>query len=151
MHITSNLALISINGTLFFQLVSFLVFLFIINQLMFRPLRNVMDERDSHIQKIELDIADKEKEFQSVTDQLKQQEATVKSEAFALQHEIEDAGSRQANEILVSIRQEIEAIRETTQKEVDAQISQARKDLGKESEALVIDIMEKMLDRRLVR
>jgi F-type H+-transporting ATPase subunit b len=151
MHIASNIALISINGTLFFQLVSFLVFLFIINRLMFRPLQNVMDERDSHVQKIELDIADNEKEFQSMTDQLKQQESTAKNEAFALQQEIEDAGSRQADEILVSVRQEIEALKETAQKKVDAQISEARKDLGKESEALAIDIMEKMLDRRLVR
>jgi F-type H+-transporting ATPase subunit b len=151
MHIASNIALISINGTLFFQLVSFLVFLFIINRLMFRPLKNVMDERDSHVQKIELDIADNEKEFQSMTDQLKQQESTAKNEAFALQQEIEDAGSRQADEILVSVRQEIEALKETAQKKVDAQISEARKDLGKESEALAIDIMEKMLDRRLVR
>jgi len=151
MEITSKILLISINETLLFQLVSFLVFLFIINRIMFRPLRNVMGERDSHIQKIELDIADKEKEFQSVTDQLKQQEASVKKESFALQQELEDAGSRQADEILVSVRKEIEAIKEATQKEVAAQISEARKDLSKESEALVIDIMEKMLDRRLVR
>lgn len=151
MHITSNIALISINGTLVFQLISFLLFLFIINRLMFRPLRNVIKERDSHIGKIEVDIADKEKEFQNVTDQLQQQESTVKSEAFLLQRELEDAGSRQAAEILDAARKEIETLKETAQKEVDALISEASKDLSKASEALAISIMEKILDRRLVQ
>lgn len=151
MHITSNIALISINGTLVFQLISFLLFLFIINRLMFRPLRNVIKERDSHIGKIEVDIADKEKEFQNVTDQLQQQESTVKSEAFLLQRELEDAGSQQAAEILAAARKEIATLKETAQKEVDALISEASKDLSKASEALAISIMEKILDRRLVQ
>ena len=151
MHITSNIALISINGTLAFQLISFLLFLFIINRLMFRPLRNVMEERDGHIGKIESDITDKEKEFQNVTDQLQQQESTVKKEAFLLQLELEDAGSRQAAEILDAARKEIATLKGAAQKKVDAQISEASKDLSKASEALAISIMEKMLDRRLVR
>ncbi len=151
MHITSNIALISINGTLVFQLISFLLFLFIINRLMFRPLRNVMEERDGHIRKIESDIADKEKEFQNVTDQLQQQESTVKSEAFLLQQELEDAGSRQAAEILDAARKEIETLKAAAQNKVDAQISEASKDLSKASEALAISIIEKILDRRLVQ
>ncbi len=151
MHIISNIALISINGTLVFQLISFLLFLFIINRLMFRPLRNVMEERDSHIGKIEVDIADKEKEFQNVTDQLQQQESTVKSEAFLLQRELEDAGSRQAAEILDAARKEIATLKKAGQKKVDAQISEASKDLSKASEALAVSIMEKVLDRRLVQ
>jgi F-type H+-transporting ATPase subunit b len=151
MHITSNIALISINGTLAFQLISFLLFLFIINRLMFRPLRNVMEERDGHIGKIELDIADKEKEFQNVTDQLQQKESTVKKEAFLLQLELEDAGNRQAAKILDVARKEIETLKAAAQKKVDAQISEAGKDLSRASEALAISIMEKMLDRRLVQ
>lgn len=151
MHITSNIALISINGTLIFQLISFLLFLFIINRLMFRPLRDVMKERDGHIGQIESDIADKEKEFQNVTAQLQQQESAVKKEAFLLQQELEDAGSRQAAEILDAARKEIETLKQRAQKEVEAQISEASKDLSKASESLASSIMEKLLDRRLVQ
>ena len=49
MHIVSNIALISINETLIIQLVSFLIFLFLINRIMFRPLSHVMVERENHL------------------------------------------------------------------------------------------------------
>ena len=150
MHITSNIALISINGTLFFQLISFLLFLFIINRLMFRPLRDVMSERDNHIEKVQQDIVDTDNELKNLTNQLQQEESAVKDEAFELKQELESAGSQQAAEIFVSAKEEIETLKERAQKEVEAQISEARKDMGKESEALAVSIMEKMLDRRLV-
>ncbi len=150
MHIASNVALISINATLFFQLISFLIFLFVINRLMFRPLRNVMGERDNHIDKIQKDIIDTKNEFESLTNQLQQKESAVKDDAFNLQKEIEDTGKQQVNEILNSARQEIETLKDRAQKEVDTQISEARKDVIKESEALAVSIIEKVLDRRLV-
>lgn len=150
MHIASNVALISINATLFFQLISFLIFLFVINRLMFRPLRNVMGERDNLINKIQQDIVDTKNEFENLTSQLQQQESAVKNEAFKLQKEIEDTGKQQVVEILNSTRQEIETLKDRAQKEVDTQISEARKDVIKESETLTVSIIEKMLDRRLV-
>ena len=150
MHIASNVALISINATLFFQLISFLIFLFIINRLMFRPLRNVMDERDNHIDKIQQDIVDTKNEFENLTNQLQQQESAVKGEAFKLQKEIEDTGQQKAAEILNSAIQEIETLKDRAQKAVDTQISEARKDAIRESEALAVSIIEKVLDRRLV-
>ena len=150
MHIASNVALISINATLFFQLISFLIFLFVINRLMFRPLRNVMGERDNLINKIQQDIVDTKNEFENLTSQLQQQESAVKNEAFKLQKEIEDTGKQHVDEILNSTRQEIETLKDRAQKVVDTQISEARKDVIKESEALAVSIIEKMLDRRLV-
>ncbi len=150
MHIISNIALISINGTLFFQLISFLIFLFIINRLMFRPLQGVMSERDNHIEKIKQDIIDSENELKNVTNQLQQEESAAKDEAFELRQELEAEASRQAAEMFVSVRDEVETIKKKAQKEIDAQISEAIKDIGKESEALAFSIMEKILDRRLV-
>ena len=150
MHIASNVALISINATLVFQLISFLIFLFIINRLMLRPLRSVMGERENHINKIRQDIVDTENEFENLTNQLQQKESAVRSEAFQFQKELEDAGKQQAAGILAAARQEIETMRDKAHKEVEAQISEARKDVVKESEALAVSIIERVLDRRMV-
>ena len=70
MHIISNIALITINETLFVQLISFLIFLFIINRIMFRPLQNTMSERESYIDQTNRDIADVTQELQSLTNKL---------------------------------------------------------------------------------
>jgi len=149
MEIVSNIALISINATLFHQLIAFLVFLFIINRIMFRPLRSVMGERESFMEKIRMDTVDATKEFEHLTATLKAKESTVRSEAQDVRCAIEEQGGREAVEILESARQEISSIKTQAETAVDAQIAQARKKLRQESEALAINIMEKMLDRRL--
>jgi F-type H+-transporting ATPase subunit b len=149
MEIISNIALITINATLFHQLVAFLIFLFIINRIMFRPLRSVMAERDGVIEKIKLDTTNAGDKIERLTDELKRRESKVRKEALKVQHELEEKGKRESAEILKSTLQEIELIKDKNEAHVKAQIMEARKDLQKESEALALNIMEKLLDRRL--
>ena len=149
MQIISNIALISINETLLVQLLSFLIFLFIINRIMFRPLQNVRSERASYMDQIKIDTQDAAKELETLTGQLKAQESIVKTQAKGLKQEIEESGSLQADEIMALAREQIETLKATAQGEVEAQLSEARKHLQKESETLAVNIMEKLLERRL--
>ncbi len=149
MQIISNIALISINETLLVQLLSFLIFLFIINRIMFRPLQNVRSERVNYMDQIKIDTQDAAKELETLTGQLKAKESTVRNQAKKLKQEVEESGSMQADEIMASAREQIETLKETAQGEVEAQISEARKHLQKESETLAVNIMEKLLERRL--
>ena len=151
MHIISNIALITINETLIVQLLSFLIFLFIINRIMFRPLQNVMNERVSYIDKIKMDTVDTVKELEDLTKKLKKQESDVRAQAFELKRELEESGSAKSAEIFAATREEINAIKEKAEADVNVQISEAKKHLQKESEALAINIMEKLLDRRLAQ
>jgi len=150
MEIISTNALISINGTLIAQLVSFLIFLFILNRIMVRPLQGVMGERESFIEKIKLDTDNKAKELERLSLEMKVLESDVRKEAFGISRELEEGGVQEASVILKSTRQEIELIREKMEAKINAQISDAKKHLQKESEALAVNVMEKLLDRRLI-
>jgi len=149
MQIISNIALISINETLLVQLLSFLIFLFIINRIMFRPLQNVRSERANYMDQIKIDTQNAAKELETLTGQLKAKESSVRNQAKSLKQEVEESGRMQADEIMASAREQIETLKETAQGEVEAQISEARKHLQKESETLAVNIMEKLLERRL--
>ena len=96
-----------------------------------------------------MDTRDAAKELETLTDQLKAQESTVRTQALGLKQEIEASGSMQAAEIIASAREQIETLKETAELEVEAQISEARKHIQKESETLAVNIMEKLLERRL--
>lgn len=151
MHIISNIALITINETLFIQLLSFLFFMFIMNRIMFRPLHNVMDERENHINGIKLDTDNTLKELDSLTVELQKKESEVRAESFDLKKNIEESGSLEAAEIFADARREIETIKKDTETKINVQITEAKKYLHKESEILAMSIMEKLLDRRLVQ
>ena len=150
MEIISNIALITINATLFHQLVAFLIFLFIINRIMFRPLRSVMAERDDVIKKIKLDTTNAGETIERLNNELKERESKVRKEALKIQNELEEKGKQASAEILKSTLQEIEVLKDKNEAIVNAQIMKAKKDLQKESETLALNIMEKLLDRRLV-
>jgi F-type H+-transporting ATPase subunit b len=149
MQIISNIALISINETLIVQMVSFLIFLFIINRLMFRPLKEVMDQRETHIDTVKSEIDEAEHELGRMNRRIKEQETVVKDEAFKIRKEMEESGSREAGRIFQTVRDEIIENKKKAEKEIDSQIQGSRKQIKTEAEALSISIIEKILDRRL--
>lgn len=147
MQIISNVALISINETLIVEVISFLIFLFIINRIMFRPLRNVINERKSHIDKIQQDIVKAQSEYETLTDQIEAQEIKVRNEAFKQKRQLEASGMQQAADIIDATRKEIDASKADAKKAVDDQIVTARKQVQKEAEGLADKIMAKVLFR----
>ena len=149
MQIVSNIALITINETLIVQLVSFLLFLFIINRLMFRPLRKVMAERSTYIETLQQEIANQQTELKKISKKIRDSEQKVLHEAHVAVIEQEDAGSHEAGEIISASRHEVEALKQKSAKEIDKQLMEVESQLKAESESLVLQIMEKILDRRI--
>jgi F-type H+-transporting ATPase subunit b len=149
MEIVSNIALITINGTLFHQLIAFLIFLFIINRIMFRPLREVMGEREDFIDKIRMDTVDHTNELERLTGEMQKRESEVREKASEIRQQLEEGGKQAATDILRSTRQEIDSTRKNAENKVNAQILEAKTHFQKEAESLAVDIMEKLLNRRL--
>ena len=112
MYIDSNIALITINETLIVQLVSFLVFMYILKRIMVRPLRNTMDERDHYIEDIKKDIDNADLELKNVTNLIKEGEMAIKNEAREMREKLEESGKQQASEQIEAIREEIATIKE---------------------------------------
>ena len=149
MEIVSTNALISINETLIVQVIAFLVFLFVINRIMFRPLRNAMHERENYIQNLQNDIAAAEDEYTLLTEQINEQGDALRKEALQINAKLENTANQQSDEILAVTKKEIDDLRKRTEKEIEAQLIEARKKIQDESEALSQSIMEKVLERGL--
>ncbi len=149
MEIINTTALISINETVIVQLLSFLIFLFIINRLMFRPLRNAMNAREEYIEKIRQDISKAANDMAAFTKKMEAQKKAAINEAFRSSSALESDGRATADGIISSAIAEISTLREKAMQDTDRKISEARKGLRKESEKLAVGIMEKILERRL--
>ena len=149
MQIVTNVALISINETLVVQLISFLIFLFIINRIMFRPLQSTMADRERYISEMKSDIDGAERSYENALTEIKEQESAVKTAAFKLSRELEDAGTLEAGKIFESARAEINELKNKTEADIAVQVAEAGKSIQAESEMLAVNIMESVLDRRL--
>jgi F-type H+-transporting ATPase subunit b len=149
MHIISNIALISINETLFIQLLSFLLFLFVIDRVMFRPLTGIADEREALIARKTQEIVDAGISLTTLRDEIKQGELAMKKEAFRINDNLQKAGVREAQTIMKAAKDEMTALRQKAEARIQAQLAKAGESVHKESEILALSIVEKILDRRI--
>jgi F-type H+-transporting ATPase subunit b len=150
MQIVSNVALISINETLVVQLISFLIFLFVINRVMFRPLRRSMQDREHYIEGIRMDIRAAEKKLEKTMQEAREEDAAVRNAGRQMMAEMEKQGKAEAGKIITGARQEIDGLGRKARQEINAQIADVRKTIVAEAEKLSSSVMEKVLGRRLV-
>ena len=149
MEIVSNVALISINETLVVQLISFLIFLFIINRVMFRPLRRTMQEREQYVEGIRVDIQEAEKKLQQTIQDARDKDEAVRKAGLQMINEMEKQGKEEAGRIIAKVREEIVGMGDKARQEIDAQIADARKTIVAEADKLSLNVMETVLNRRL--
>lgn len=149
MEIIATNALISINETFIVQLVSFLIFLYVINRIMFRPLLSTIQQRDDYIEKVKEEILTGRDSLDQLIGDLNNQRTQVIKEAETVVHAIEADGDRRVSELIEEARQQITVARLETETQVMNQVQQARQALAGEVDAITVAIMEKVLHRRL--
>jgi F-type H+-transporting ATPase subunit b len=149
MEIIATNALISINETFIIQLVSFLIFLYVMNRIMFRPLLSTISQRKEFISDFKKDILSGKEDLGRLNQELDRERLTVIEEAHKVVLSIETEGDRRASEIMADVRQQVAQLRKETDRQVKDQLLQTRKELAGEVDAISLTIMEKMLHRRL--
>ena len=149
MEIISKSALLTINETFFIQLISFLVFLVIINRVMVRPLRRTMGERTRYFDKIRLEIETAQQALDQKTREFAEQEADAKRRAWLSKEAIGARGLQEAAVIVEHARQQITATQRQAEADIQLKIATEKQKIQQEVRALSLVIMEKILDRSL--
>jgi F-type H+-transporting ATPase subunit b len=149
MEIISATALISINETFFIQLISFLVFLFILNRVMIRPLISTINQRKEYLADVNTDIEKAKSDLSNLNRELDLQHSQVLKEAHASIQKLDEEAEHRASELMESTRLQITQLRHETEEKVRQQLKETRAQLTGEVDALTTIIMEKVLHRRL--
>src|SRR6056297_4080066 len=111
MEIVSNIVMVSINETLVIELISFLIFLFLINRIMFRPLKGAMQERTEHIETLSQGIETAKQTIDGLNQQLDAQEKQAIDEANRQRQELESDGEQQAKSVMEESKKEISTLK----------------------------------------
>jgi F-type H+-transporting ATPase subunit b len=149
MQIVENIALITINETILVQMVSFLIFLFIMNRLMFRPLRDVMADRDQNFQTMTSEIKKNKEQIQSLSDLIKQHEKKITQESLSIKLKFEEQAHREASQIITSVINEISEMHRKAMIDIKAKVEIAGQTMQEETRSLAVEIIEKILNRRI--
>ncbi len=140
-------SIVSIDGTLIIQAVNFLIFMVLINKFLFKPLLEMMEERERelsvHYQEVEALKAKAEAMLKEVDVLL----AEAKEKAKSTIDEAVKEAKRERDNILTRAHEEASARIETAKQEIWEAFEAEKAKLEKEAEKLAEEIVRKILER----
>ena len=149
MEIVNTSALISINATLLFQLLSFLLYMLIMNRLMFQPLRSAMSQRAHYIKRLKKELDEARQKVEDFAEDMIRRRREVRRQAHELSAIQERQALDEAGGLIAQAQAEAAARRSEAEAEINELIQHARVELSRETAAMATAIMEKLLDRRI--
>jgi F-type H+-transporting ATPase subunit b len=130
-------------------MVNFLVLIFILNLLLYKPILGIIDKRKKQIQ-------DAGEEIKRLNQMVEERMATyeeklrlAKMEALEKKLEIMKEGTEQAKSFIEAAKGEIPVMMEKFHEEIDKEVSEARRILTDQSRGISVEIAEKLLGRSL--
>jgi len=150
MEIVTQSELVSINATLLVQAASFLIFLFLIERVMFRPLWRTVQDRRGYLHQLERDVKAKDRRLAEMTETLEKEAAALKEEAFRESDKLEASGKEEALGLIRQVRAEMTSRQKTDAAEIQRRVEGLQQQLAGEVEPLVARIIAKILDRRML-
>ena len=121
--------MIDIDWTLFVQILNFLVLVFLLNVVLFRPIRKIIQARQARLASFEENIAGLADNQQGILGQVDEQLTAARREGLGLREGLRQEGSQAENSLLEQVKKEVDA----QWTKVEAKI---KKDVGKDREAL---------------
>jgi F-type H+-transporting ATPase subunit b len=139
--------MIDINNTLLWQIANFIVLLIALNFILFKPIRQIMQEREQGISSALGDAKAAQERMQNILEQYNASLAEAKQKAVTNYNAIYQQGLDAQRDMISAERAKAGEMLDKARGEIAAMSTAARADLQKEAERLSQDITSKLLGR----
>jgi F-type H+-transporting ATPase subunit b len=135
--------LLSLDGTLFVQLVNFIIFLVILNAIFLKPVGSAIAARRAYIDKVGHDIAQFEYDLKSLRVQADEKRAAARRRADATVAEARAQAQAEAANIIADHQEQAASIIAEAQATAGLEVAQARTSGAAAIEALAREMLER--------
>ncbi|NCO60763.1 MAG: hypothetical protein COZ70_16010 [Deltaproteobacteria bacterium CG_4_8_14_3_um_filter_51_11] len=141
--------MLEVNSTLFIQIANFLILLFIINALLFKPIRNVLARRNSEISSLEKVVEDFSSKAQQKEKDIEESNSKARKDAFLEREKLKGEGGDTEKGILQEAMAQAEQKIGGARRELEAAMQGVRQTLESELTVFSKQLSEKILGRAL--
>jgi len=138
---------VSLNYTVFFQIINFVALIFILNALLYKPILSIIEKRKNQLQASEDEIKGLRETVDEKMAAYEEKLRQAKSQALEQKNEILKAGAETAKGFIESAREEIPRIMGEFNEKLGKELDDARRILTGQSQRISIEIAEKVLGR----
>jgi len=135
--------------TLFVQMINFLILLFILNLILFRPIRNIIRERNQIIESFNSDITSLTDEAQDSMERFEQKVLEAKKEGMSRVQGKKGEGEQAEAELIAATNEEVQAKIQEARQKVRSDVQEARTQLQAQVQAFSVAVTEKVLGRSI--
>jgi len=140
---------ISLDYTLWIQIVNFLFLIFILNVLLYKPILGIIEKRKENIEGSEQEIKELNLTIEQKEARYEEKLRLAKSDALEKKKAIVQEGAEAAKGILDAARGEVPRIVEQFEGKITKEVAEARRVLREQSENIAIEIAEKVMGRSM--
>ena len=135
--------------TLFIQMINFLILLFVLNLILFRPIRNILKERNQIMQTFNSDITSLTDEAQDSMERFEQKILEAKKEGMSRVQDMKGEGEEAEADLIAATNEEVQAKIQEARQKVASDIQEARNQLQAQVQAFSVAVTEKVLGRSI--
>lgn len=141
--------MLEIDHTLFIQIANFLVLLFILNRILFRPIRRILSQRREEMNASETTIRDLQDRISRSAEEIEQSMISARKDGFKekenSKNEGRDEEAKMVQDAIGSVGEKIMAAKE----DIERNMADLRQSLDKEVSLFSQELAEKVLGRSI--
>ena len=141
--------MIALDWTLFVQIINFLVLVYLLNMVLFKPIRRVLLERQARLTAYEDEIAGLGDNQQGILGEVDQQLAAARREGLGLREKLRQEGSQEESSLLEQVKKEVDAEWTKVEAKIKKDMAKARKTLQDQAQDFATALSAKILGRKL--
>jgi F-type H+-transporting ATPase subunit b len=141
--------MIDIDWTLFAQIINFLLLVFLLNVVLFRPIRNAIKDRQAKLLAQEAEFNLLMDQGRSLEDEIKEKLAAARREGAGARETLKQEGAQAETSLLEEVKRQVEVEWATVEKKIKADMAKARTSLHKQAQTFAQLLATKILGREL--
>lgn len=141
--------MIDIDWTLYAQLINFLLLVFLLNVVLFRPIRSIIRDRQAKMLAQEAEINLLSDQGRSLEDEIKEKLAEARRAGAGARENLKQEGAQAEATLLEEVKRQVEAEWATVEKKIKADMAKARKALQTQAQSFAQLLATKILGREL--
>jgi F-type H+-transporting ATPase subunit b len=141
--------MIDIDWTMFAQLINFLLLVFLLNVVLFRPIRAIIRDRQAKMLAQEAEINLLSDQGRSVEDEIREKLAEARRAGAGARENLKQEGAQAEATLLEEVKRQVEVEWATVEKKIKADMAKARESLQTQTQSFAQLLATKILGREL--
>ena len=141
--------MIDIDWTLYAQIINFLLLVFLLNVVLFRPIRNALRERQAKVLAQEAEINLLTDQGRSLEDEILEELAAARRAGAGARETLKQEGAQAEATLLDEVKRQVELEWATVEKKIKADLAKARASLKTQTQSFAQLLATKILGREL--